>query len=125
MISLIFLFVIIAILSYREIQILIDRGSWGKSVTYLKFWYIDWQSFWKNLDSFHVSHGLFVLVLMGFLVLENVVPVINWWQGWTMTAGNILLYWYGFFYVRNLFLHIIFMKEPDWFYIIPFYSKKS
>ena len=104
----IYLLIILALLSaYREVQILIDRGSWRKEDYRNIFWKTDWQSKWKNLDSFHVSNGLFVLVM--FFAMD------------TITWYLVPVYWFGFMQVRNVGLHIIFKRVPDWDKIFKFW----
>lgn len=104
----IYLLIILAILSaYREVEILIDRGSWRKEDYRNIFWKTDWQSWLKNADSFHVSNGLFVLVM--FFAME------------TITWYLVPVYWFGFFQVRNLGMHVIFKRVPDWDKIFKFW----
>lgn len=103
----IYLLIILAILSaYREVQILIERGSWRKEDYRNIFWYTDWKSWLKNFDSFHVSNGLFVLVMFFAMSID------------TITWYLVPLYWLGFFYVRNIGLHIIFKKKPIYSYLL-------
>lgn len=104
----IYLLIILALLSaYREVQILIDRGSWRKEDYRNVFWKTDWQTWKKNLDSFHVSGGLFVVVMslsFYFIKLNSI------WE--------TPLIWLGFFYVRNIGMHIIFKKKPIYSYLL-------
>ncbi|MBK7380480.1 MAG: hypothetical protein IPJ03_16115 [Ignavibacteriales bacterium] len=116
---LILLVLLIAVASYREIQILVDRGSWSIDKTWLKFWYIDWTSFWKNFDSYHTLWGLFVLILSTILVISEIVPKVYLWTDFITLWGNVCLSWVGINYVRNLFLHIVFMRTPEWKYLLP------
>lgn len=98
---------ILSILSaYREVKVLIDRGSWKKEDYRNIYWDIDWKSKFKDFDSHHASYGLFILVMLFALgITWYLVPV----------------YWFGFFYIRNLGLHIIFKKKPIWNYLYKFW----
>lgn len=106
----IYLLIILALLqAYREVEILIDRGSWRKEDYRNIFWKTDWKSWLKNLDSFHVSNGLFVLVMLYAMSIETIT--------WYLAP----VYWFGFMQVRNIGLHIIFKKHPDWDKILKFW----
>lgn len=106
----IILLVLLGMLSaYREVQILVDRGSWRKEDYRNIFWYTNWKSWLKNLDSFHVSNGLFVLVMFISMGIE------------TITWYLVPVYWFGFMQVRNVGLHIIFKRVPDWDKILKFW----
>lgn len=109
--EMIYLLIILALLSaYREVQILIDRGSWRKEDYRNIFWKTDWQSKWKNLDSFHVSNGLFILLMLYAMSIDSII--------WYLVP----VYWFGFFYVRNIGLHIIFKKKPIYSYLWKIWS---
>lgn len=100
------LFVLLAGLSaYREVQILIERGSWNKEDYRDMFWHTDWKTWKKDLDSFHVSGGAFALVMFGLMSLIQ----ISWWM--------IPIAWYLFFKIRNIFMHIVFKRKPLWSYL--------
>ena len=107
---------LIAVLAWREVQILIDRDSW-KAENYRKlFWYTHWKSKWKNWDSFHVSNGLATILILligaskssasltGLIIpsLVDVQPV--------GIALDIIIYWLIWMQLRNLFMHKIYKK---------------
>jgi len=104
----IYLIALLGLLSgWEEIQQLIQRGSWKREDYRYPEWQIDYRSRWKNFDSHHVAFGLFVLVMFLTMCVGSLT--------WYLTP----LYWIGFFYVRNIALHIIFKKKPLWKYLIP------
>ena len=106
-------------LGYREVQVLIERGSWK------------WESYWKRLywftnqndpnekdkDSFHVSNG-FTVTLISFLealVLYFALHLIWWW-----ILIYTVIFWIGQFWIRNIWMHIVSKKKPLWNYLVPF-----
>lgn len=98
-------------LSYREVQILIDRGSWKKEDYWIPIWYTKLNTFWKNWDSFHAIHGLAILGLMEYLV--EYLPKYNFTflADWINYQLYVVVYWLIFFQIRNLFMHKIFRKN--------------
>jgi hypothetical protein len=113
MINYIIIFLIIAIVSWREWQILVDRGSWKKEGTWLPFWYIHWESFWSKFDSFHFLNGLSTLLWMELLVINDILPMFftveSFWNI-VLQQVHVALYWYVWMQIRNLFLHKIYKK---------------
>lgn len=110
----IIILIVLAILaSYREVGDLIDRGSWNKEVTWLKFWEIEWQSIWRVFDPHHFSFGVFILIL-------SFVFAYLFFSGWYIILWTGIL-WLSFFYIRNIGMHIIFMADGyrRWVYLIP------
>jgi len=104
----IFLFLFLAAESYREVQILIDRGSWSEIDTWIPLWYIDWTSPWKNFDSFHFIHGLAIVFLFEFAVNHLPKYKIKFLAVWFDYQVWVVAYWIVFFQLRNLFMHHIF-----------------
>jgi len=104
----IWLFLYLIAVSYREVQILIDRGSWTAAETWIPLWYIHWQSFWKDFDSFHLIHGLAILFLFQFAVQHLPKVRIKFLAEWFDYQIWVILYWIAFFQLRNLFIHHIF-----------------
>ena len=106
-----YLILLIATLSWREVQILIDRGSWRKeNLRFNPYWYIDQNSKWKNFDSFHVANGLTVLMFCIIIVSSNLtyqIYIIS--QFWTIIV-NIGLYWLIWMQLRNLFMKGIYKR---------------
>lgn len=100
---------------YREVQILCDRLSWQWE-NYRKnlYWFTD-QNDKKvsNKDSFHVSNGV-VFVLVALSVALNIVLLFS--LAWYCIALVVPI-WLFLFYVRNIFMHIIFKKKPLWGYL--------
>lgn len=102
----IYLLIILALLSaWEEVQQLVQRGSWKREDYRYPEWTTKHDSIWKNFDSHHFAFGLFVLVM--FFVMS--IGTITWYL--------VPVYWFGFFKVRNIGLHIIFKKKPLWGYL--------
>lgn len=98
-------------LSYREVQILIDRGSWKKKDYWIPLWYIKWTSKWKNFDSFHLIHGVAILGLMEFLVEYLPQYSLTFLPEWLVYQLYVIVYWLLFFQIRNLFMHVVFKRH--------------
>lgn len=117
----IFLFVLLALLSsYEEIMQLIERGSWHLGMTWLPIWNTQWDGFWKLFDSHHFVFGLFVLAFATVLRMQP--KDFFYWESRLITdAIHIGIYWWAFFYIRNLGMHIIFMNPEyiRWKYLSP------
>ena len=106
----ILIFFLLALLSsWEEIQQLIQRGSWDKEIFWIPIWETDWNSKLKLFDSHHIAFGLFVMVMFIFNYLHRVN---EWWL--------IPVYWFVFFYFRNIGTHILFRKNNiELKYLIP------
>lgn len=108
----IILFIFLSGLSaWEEMQQLVQRGSWLQ-IDYhsFLFWTTEHNSIWKNFDSHHLSYGLFILVMFGFIYLINRLKYkFKWWM--------IPIAWYLFFHLRNIFMHIAFKVDPIWAYL--------
>lgn len=92
--------------AWEEVQQLIQRGSWKREDYRYPEWFTDVKGKWKNFDSHHTAFGLFVVVMslsFYFIKLDSI-----WYTP---------LVWLGFFYVRNIFMHIVFKVEPIWAYL--------
>lgn len=101
--------------TWREWQILVDRGSWNRSKTWLPFWYFDQNSkekifgiLKKNLDSFHVVNGL--RRLFTFEIFIELLPVYSFTPEWVAIQANVIIYWLVWMQGRNLLMHKIFKK---------------
>ena len=96
--------ILIAVLSYREIGILCQRRSYDfKAFKYI-YWQTSQDNFWtKNFDWFHISNGLIVWLIV--LLAMNDLPKLIWY--WL----DSVIYWYAFFYIRNIWMHVIL---PRW-----------
>jgi len=109
MISLIIL--LILVLSWREVQILIDRGSWKKeNLRFNPYWYIYWKKWYKNFDSFHVANGIATLIMiymfttsmsLTYEILAN--RVLN-------LTMHVTVYWLIWMQIRNLFMKGIYKR---------------
>lgn len=109
------LIIIALIMGYREVQILIDRGSWLAFHHLDVFWYTDQDSKKKDLDSFHISNGIITYLIIRLAELPDFI-------GYELSD---IIYWFAFFYIRNLVLHIILKRKGyrEWWYIIPIIGK--
>lgn len=105
------LLVFIIGLSYREVQILIDRGSWNPKDYWIPRWYIEWTSFWKNFDSFHAIHGLAILGLMEYLVQHLPTYYFTFLPEWINYQLYVVAYWLAFMQLRNLFMYLAKRKK--------------
>ena len=118
------LIILLGILSaWEEVQQLVQRGSWRREDCRYPEWKTDYNSIWKNFDSHHFAFGLFVLVLMEMIVryLPHYIPFTNFWLREIAYQIWVAIYWLGFFYVRNIGLHIIFKKKPTYTYLYKFW----
>lgn len=114
-------FILLALLSaYEEVMQLIQRGSWHEGMTWLPIWETDWNSFWKLFDTHHLVFGLFVLA---FTVAIRIKPKnLFYWKNELITdLAHIGIYWWAFFWIRNIGMHILFMNYEyiRWKYLLP------
>ena len=118
------------IAGYREVQILCEQlkeGSLGTSWKYENFRKWFWQTDQNNKkvsnwDSFHVSNGLFALVLC--IPLATCTKQYHDWAifpnaGLIGDIARIIIYWVIYMYFRNLMMHVILPLKPDWRYLLP------
>jgi len=95
----VWLFLLIAVLSWREVQILIDRKSWKKeNLRFNPYWYIDWKRWYKNFDSYHVSGGLVTLIII-YLIRDDLWQPIELYE-----PLYIVAYWLIWMQLRNFFM---------------------
>ena len=125
--EMIYLLIILALLSaWEEVQQLVQRGSWKREDYRYPEWKTPHHAFWKNFDSHHLCFGLFVLVMMiafvgGFTPCLISTPLFQF-VGISLTRMitlpiDIIIYWYLYFKVRNIGMHIIFKRKPLWEYL--------
>ena len=117
----IYLIIFIIALSYREVQNLIERGSWREYQYWIIIWGRDWYDKWyKNFDSFHVMNGIMILVLSAFIEQYYKVIDLNF-LGDFKGIALIIIYWFAIMYLRNVLLHVIFSRfgYKKYWYIIP------
>ena len=103
-----FLFLFTVAVSYREVQILIDRGSWKPDMTWIPLWYIHWQLWYKNFDSFHLMNGLAFLFLLEALIDYLPKYKFKFLANWLNSQLWVVVYWYALMQIRNLFMSVIF-----------------
>ena len=102
----IILILLIFVMSYREVQILIDRGSWKAIDHFNIFWYTEWDEYWKLWDSFHVSNGIVIMIIC-LLFLQYVVKFKIEVLGKYQTVALLLPLWFAVMQLRNLFMEIL------------------
>lgn len=96
----------IVILSWREVQILIDRGSWRAEEHLNVFWYTKWDGFWKLWDSFHLSNGLATMIMCYFFtryIFTYKIKFLGKYQIVILTP----IFWIIWMQIRNLFMRMI------------------
>ena len=106
----IILILLIAVFSYREVQILIDRGSWKKeNLRFNPYWYIPQDKRYKNFDSYHSSNGLAVLIICYFVAsyIASITMLIGL-SGWGGLIIDTALYWVIVMQIRNLVMKLIY-----------------
>ena len=118
----IYIIILGLIAGYREVQILCDRGSWSYMNFRNWFWFTnqaDKKESWK--DSFHVSNGIYALVLCISLVTCTKIDIIwvNQLQGIWYILALILILWVIYMWARNIMMHIILPYKPIWKYLSP------
>jgi len=96
----------IAIFSWREVQILIDRGSWRAEEHLNVFWYTKWGGAWKLWDSFHVSNGMATMIMCYFFSAYAVKFKIKF-LGKYQIAVLTILFWVVWMQIRNIFMGVI------------------
>ena len=100
------LILLIFVMSYREVQILIDRGSWRAEEHLNIFWYIEQKGFKRLWDSFHVSNGIITIIIC-YIIAEYVVEFQILFLGDYQTAVLTVVSWFIWFQIRNLFMEIM------------------
>ena len=115
------------ITGYREVQILVSRGSW-RWIRFKKWLYkfTDQNSNDKNEDSFHISNGIVVVIVsLAFSFIIYLILNLAWY--WILI--NTVLFWVFIFYIRNVAMHVLI---PQWrkdnpqlklWYLIPLIGK--
>jgi hypothetical protein len=107
-------------LGYREVQVLIERGSWSWDDYWDKlYWFTNQAGKDKDKDSFHVSNGFTVLIIS---VLASLVLYFAYHLEWWWILIYTAIFWVGIFWIRNIWMHIVSRKKPLWHYIVPLIS---
>ena len=117
----IFLGLLGLISAYREIQILIETDRWNIIKTWIPIWGLNWWDRWyKGFDSFHLPNGLFALVMCILIVYDFKGIDLNF-LGDFKGIALILIYWWFYFWIRNIGMHILFLrgKYREWKYLSP------
>src|SRR5574338_1341665 len=93
--------------AWEELQQLIQRGDWNRKDFYsFLFWDTAWNDKWKLFDSHHIAFGLFVVtMILGFYFIR----INKFW--------HLPLLWILFFYLRNVFMHVVLTKKKDFGYL--------
>ena len=121
----IFLGLLGLISAYREIQILIETDRWNIIKTWISIWGLNWWDRWyKGFDSFHLPNGLFALVMCIMIIIhppDYMFGLGCFLPDWLEQPLFILIYWWFYFWVRNIGMHILFLrgKYREWKYLSP------
>jgi len=110
---------LILLVSYREVGILCDRGSWVWVRFQNVFWKTDQNNLWvKNLDWFHVSNGLATLIICWMFAKTYTVIDLGEYSRYL----NTVIFWGLWMYVRNIFIHIVIPlpKFRRYWFAVPF-----
>ena len=106
-----YLILLIAVLSWRECQILIDRKSWVKENLKVNlYWYLPQDKWYRVFDSYHVSGGLAVLLILE-MVIHNLPMYAFGVQHWLMVQVWVVVYWLLFMQLRNLAMKLIYRRQ--------------
>ena len=111
---------LIAVLSYREVLHLIQRGSWYDWNYRNVFWFTDQDGKWKNWDSFHFANGLATLIIIE-MVIDNLlqIPIAQYVGEFVQVQLHVLIYWVLWMWFRNIWMHVVFKREPESKYLLP------
>ena len=115
----VWLILLIAVLSYREVLHLIQRGSWNDWDYHNIYWYTEHNSKWKDFDSYHASNGLATLIIIEMVIHYLPMFNISVLGELVNTQLHVIAYWLIWMHVRNIFLHIILKRKPEWKYLLP------
>jgi len=80
-----------------------------------------------NLDPMHASGGLFTLLIALLIVISSQPSYRTRWVMFRIryvtlqVTLHICIYWFSFYYLRNIFYHIILRKPEfiEWEYLLP------
>ena len=100
--------------AYFECERLVSSGKWWEHYVKVPFWNKVWII--PNSDSYHLMFGITASALM-FITIDA-LKLLNKFT-WKWTAFNFILVWFGFFWVRNIGLHILFVNDNRWWYWFP------
>lgn len=114
--------------AYAEVLRLIETKRWDYRVTFIKSWGLDWWDKWyKIFDSFHLLPGLvkWGLPALGVSISWYIctdIALIWVYPFWLTMLIHFLFFGYLFWYIRNIGMHIVWMKKDyrRWKYLIPF-----
>ena len=91
--------------AWEEVQQLVQRGSWKREDYRVSIWATDWDGQWKIFDSHHVAFGLFVTTFFIYAYFG------------ILTLWLVPVYIAVFWYLRNIFMHIVLKRKPLWEYL--------
>jgi len=111
----IFLILLALIDSYSEVLRLIETKRWDYRVTYIKSWGMSWGNKWyKIFDSFHLLPGLskngLIICAISCAFSDSLFNISFFSQALNTIAQYVALIW-GFWWVRNIGMHIIWMNK--------------
>ena len=100
-----------------------DLIIFGANRTWIPLWDAGY-----NLDAMHFSGGLFTLLLAVLIALimnpkyrTRLMMFRTNWE-WFNVGSHICIYWFLFYWLRNIFYHILLRKPEfiEWKYLLPF-----
>jgi len=100
--------------AYFECERLVASLKWKPEYVKVPFWDDIWII--PNSDSYHLMFGICASALM-FITIDA-LKLFNKLT-WKWTAFVFVLIWFGFFWVRNIGMHILFVNDNRWWYWFP------
>ena len=99
-----------------------DLIIFGADRTWIPLWDAGY-----NLDAMHFSGGLFTLLLGALIGFTSNLRYRTRWImfrtkcTWFNIASHICIYWFAFYWLRNIFYHILLRKPEfmEWEYLLP------
>ena len=100
-----------------------DLIIFGADRTWIPLWDLPF-----NLDAMHASGGLFTLLLALLIWFSTQLKYRTRWimfrthWTWFDVVSHIAIYWVTFYWLRNIFYHILLRKPEfiEWNYLLPF-----
>lgn len=108
--NIIYILLLSLLSAWEEIQQLVESDRWNLRDYRIPYWQTSQIGFKKLWDSHHFSFGLFVLVLA-----FSYTSIILTWL-------TVPIFWFVFFYFRNIFMHIVLKKKPIWSFLYTFWK---
>jgi len=100
--------------AYFECERLVDSGKWSLEFLRIPLWNDIW--ILPNSDSYHLMFGIFATLLM--IIKERNIFFSFTPLFWNVIA-HVVVYWYLFFWIRNIGMHCLFTHDDRWWYWFP------